>query len=67
MNPAKRLPELGSLIQRYAHRWGPNPSQRMLGWVDEYNDLKAAHPGAFAAYCKGRGICPTHDGYDCLA
>lgn len=63
----KRMDRLSSNLAKYAHRWGENPSARMTGWVDEYNDAKEQHPQAFAAWCAQRGFAPDHDAYDCLA
>lgn len=63
----RRLQELADLLGKYAHRWNATPSQRMMGWVDEYNGIKADHPAAWRAYCESTGACTTHHAYDCLA
>lgn len=63
-----RLEKLNKSINQYAHRWNDNPSQRMQGWVDEYNDLKSAHKdGAWKAYCDKNKMSHGHNAYDCLA
>ena len=61
------LTRLSSLLHKYAHRWCEFPSERMVRWVDEYNALKASWPWAWEHYCKGKGLDPSHDAFDCLA
>ena len=62
-----RLAQIGALLNRYSHCWGENPSSRLAGWVDEYDDIKAGCPEAFAAYCQQRGLDRSHGGTDCVA
>jgi len=62
-----KLRTLGNLLHKYKHRYGPDASNRMLRWIDEYNDIKSMHPRAFAQYCEEVGADPTHHAYDCLA
>lgn len=63
-----RLEKLNKSINQYAHRWNENPSQRMQGWVDEYNELKQKHKdGAWKAYCDKNKLTTSHNAYDCLA
>lgn len=63
----KRLEYLGGMLSKYAHCWGKNPSIRMVAWVDEYNNLKAAHDGEWQEYCEKHSFALTHNGYDCMA
>jgi hypothetical protein len=63
----KRLEYLGKMIGKYQHRWSENPSDRLAGWVDEYNDIRDEQPEAFAQYCEAHGFSKEHDGYDALA
>lgn len=63
----KEIERVGRLISKYAHRWGEFPSDRLHGWVLQYDNLKADHPDAFREYCNKTGACPTHDACDCLA
>lgn len=62
-----RLERLSSLLGKNAHRWGPNPSNRMTSWVDEYNDIKRKDPATWKAYCKDHDFDLSHDGYDVMA
>jgi hypothetical protein len=63
----KRLEYLSTMLNKYQHRWNDEPSDRMFGWVDEYNGIKADHREAFVAYCEKHGWVTSHDAYDCLA
>lgn len=63
----ERLGYLAKALNKNGHRWGENPSQRMMDWVDEYNDIKADHKEAWKAHCEKNGYTPGHDAYDCLA
>lgn len=62
-----RLKTLNNLFYRYKHRYDENASNRLLGWIDEYNRIKGMHPRAFAQYCEEIGADPTHHALDCLA
>jgi len=62
-----KLEAINKKLNAYAHRWGENPSQRMMNWVDEYNDLKSKHKTAWETYCKKNGLTTGHNAYDCLA
>lgn len=63
-----RLEDLNHKLSRYSHRWGSNPSPRMLSWVSEYNDLKDKHKdGAWKTYCEKNKFSPSHNAYDCIA
>lgn len=61
------MQRLSGLLAKYAHRWGGNASNRMLGWVDSYNDLRSENRELFLSYCTEYGLALDHDGYDCLA
>jgi hypothetical protein len=61
-----RLEYVGNMIAKYSHRWGENPSRRLQGWVDEYNDIRANNRQAFTAWCAEHGYA-DHNGYDRLA
>jgi hypothetical protein len=63
----KRLEYLSKMIGKYAHRWMEYPSDRLSGWVSEYNDIREEQPEAFARYCEAHGFSKDHNGYDCLA
>ena len=63
----KRLNYLRGMLNKYSHRWGENPSQRMYDWVDEYNDIKTDNRSVWDLYCKETGLAPDHDAYDCMA
>jgi hypothetical protein len=70
MNTKKieRLEYLSSMIAKYAHCWGENPSARLTGWVFEYNEIKSTHYHLeWKAYCDKKNFDISHDGYDCLA
>lgn len=67
MKTIKRLEYLGKMIGKYQHRWSDNPSPRLYGWVEEYNDIKLFDRDAFNRYCEANGLSSEHDGYDCLA
>lgn len=63
-----RFEYLSKLIHKYAHRWGAEPSNRLCGWVDEYNNLRSEHRfGAFRKYCERHGFDESHNGHDSLA
>ena len=66
MDYATEMKRLAELLKKYSHRWGDNPSQRMLDWVDRYNTLREDR-AKFEAYCTENGFDPSHDAYDCLA
>ena len=61
------MQRLSGLLTKYAHRWSENASNRMLGWVDSYNDLRSENRELFLSYCTEYGLALDHDGYDCLA
>lgn len=63
----ERLTYLKGMLSKYSHRWGENPSQRMYGWVDEYNDVKVDNSVVWSFYCRTNGLSPQHDAYDCMA
>jgi hypothetical protein len=63
----KELLRLSKLITKYAHRWGDNPPNRLLGWVDQFNEIKQTSKVAFIEFCKELDICLDSDGYDFLA
>lgn len=63
----QRLQYIGSMLNKYKHTWGENPSRRMYGWVDEYNEIKANNRPAWEAHCKKHGFSLSHNAYDCLA
>ena len=63
----KRLEVLSNSISKYKHRWGENPSNRLAGWVDEYNQIKDDHRDSFLAFSKKYGYHSSHDAYDFLA
>ena len=63
----KRLNYLNLKLTKYAHRWGKNPSERMIKWVDEYNNLEQTENEAFLAYCRQHFYDFSHDAYDLLA
>jgi len=63
----RRFDYLGKLISKYAHRWGVEPSNRLCGWVDEYNNLRSENIDAFNKYCERFGLDKSHKGHDCLA
>lgn len=60
---------LAKNINKYAHRWGDNPSRRMYNWVDEYNEIKTKmkEVGTWTQFCKKQGWDPSHNAYDLLA
>ena len=62
-----QLETLSKNLNKYAHRWGENPSNRMYTWLDTYNDLKDKHKSAWLTYCKKNGYDPKHDAADNLA
>jgi hypothetical protein len=62
-----RFEYLATMIAKYSHRWGENPSQRLAGWVDEYNVLRYEHRAEFNAYCELHGYAKDHNGHDVLA
>lgn len=37
----EKLEKLNANLNKYAHRWGDNTSSRMLGWTDEYDEIKS--------------------------
>jgi len=65
----KRLAYLAGMLSKYAHRWYANgePSDRMYAWVDEYTELRAAHPAAWAQHCQDKGYDLQHTAYDIFA
>lgn len=65
--PLERMATLMALLTRYSHRYGPNASNRMLGWIDEYNNLRYQNPEAWKAHCVRFNSDPDHNAYDCLA
>jgi hypothetical protein len=67
MNVIKRLEHLVKMITKYRHCWTQSPSARLIGWVDEYDQLRAEHYSDFCAYCAKHGFTPEHNGRDVLA
>lgn len=67
----KQLHRLATMLAKYGHRWGENPSQRMLNWKDEYDSAKYDADGyqtkVWKAYCEQYGLDPSHNAGDCLA
>lgn len=61
--------KLAMSINKYAHRWGENPSRRMMNWVDEYNDMKdeMKKNGTWVEFCKKHNWSTSHNAYDLLA
>lgn len=66
---SKEMNRLNGLLRKYKHRWsfddGREPSQRMCGWVDQYNTL--ARSPLFSHWCDFRGKAFPHDAYDVLS
>ena len=63
----KEMQRLSGLLAKYAHRWSDSASNRMLGWVDSYDDLRREHRDLFLNYCIENRLALDHNGYDCLA
>jgi hypothetical protein len=62
----RRLADLSLYISKYADLWGE--SNRLYGWVDEYNLLRSSMSWElWQEYCGRMGYDPAHDGYDNLA
>jgi hypothetical protein len=56
----RRLDALQSLLGKYRHRWGANPSARLQSWAVEYDALvdqiKSAGWLRWAGYCESRHL-----------
>lgn len=63
----QRLNYLSTMLNKYGHCWGENPSARMYSWVDEYNGIKEEQPAVWKAYCEQYGFTLCHDAADCMA
>lgn len=63
----KKFEYLSKELNQYKHRWGPNPSKRMMKWVDEYELLRKKYPEAYGEYCRKYGFETNSTAYDCLA
>lgn len=63
----KEWNRLSKLITTYAHRWGENPSARLMGWVNDYDDLKEDNPNEWKEYCKIKGYTTDVNAGDLLA
>jgi hypothetical protein len=62
----KRLADLSLYISKYSDLWGK--SNRLFGWVDEYNNLRSSLSWEdWKEYCARLSYDPSHDGYDNLA
>ena len=65
----QRLEYLGTMLSKYAHRWNPGenrePSSRMYGWTDEYNDYRGTPE--WKEYCTKNQRSLQHDAYDLFA
>lgn len=62
-----RLVYLAKMISKYKHCWGENPSNRLTGWVDEFNSIKENSRVAFTEWSKESGCCIDSTGHDLLA
>lgn len=62
-----RLEYLNKALNKNSHRWGQNPSNRMLSWVDEYDEIKSSNREAWSEFCKKNKLSIRHNAYDCLA
>ena len=65
-----RLKYLKLMIRKYSHRryeTGFKLSDRMYGWIDEYNKIKEAFPLEWECFCKETNSCVTHVGHDLFA
>jgi hypothetical protein len=62
-----RFEYLSNMIGKYAHRWNETTSDRLTGWVYEYNKLRDTHYEAFCEYCNKNEYSTKHNAYDCLA
>jgi len=58
---------LARMIRKYAHCWGENPSDRLRGWVAQYDEKRQSEPEVFALYCEYNGLDKTHNAGDLLA
>ena len=58
-----RIDYLVNLLTKYKHRWDENPSPRMMGWVDELNEVIELWPNVYREYCEKNGYEPgtAHD------
>lgn len=63
----KRAQYLNDMLYKYALSWGQNTPNRMLGWADEYNDIKKLHPEAWKIFCQRTGATLDHNAGDVLA
>ena len=43
------------------------PSSRIYGWIDEYNNIKKAMPMSWASWCAEYGFSPEHEAFDLFA
>ncbi len=68
---AANIEHLSIMLERYAHRWNENPSQRMMQWVDDLGDdiytMKTEHGDAWCELCDKHGWDYTTNAYDALA
>ena len=61
------------MLVKYANAYldavsaGKEPSNRMYGWIDEYNDIKFNFPTVWQTYCLNSSVSPQHDAYDLFA
>jgi len=64
----KKLDKITKNLTKYAHRWGANPSVRMMAWVDTIQDIRWKNIDLWMEYCESRyGGYWGQNAYDFLA
>ena len=63
----RNFEHLRRMIRKYAHCWGEYPSDRLAGWVSQYDQGRNDFPDVWEVYCEQEGLDRTHNAGDILA
>jgi len=64
---ARNFEYLRRMLRKYAHCWCEYPSDRLAGWVHDYDTGRIESPEAWDEYCEFNGLDRTHNAGDILA
>lgn len=62
-----RLNRLCDLIWHHKNEWGEIPTNRMIKWMTEYNNLKSDYKSEWIEYCNMNNAVTDHYAFDLLA